>query len=65
MTETDLWNRYTAARVAYIESPTEASERALMEAFSAFAIEFIEDPVARNEEIERLRHNLIAARVAA
>lgn len=64
MSAAALWNEYLMARVAYIEAPTDTAELRMIETFSAFVTEYC-DPVAAHEEIERLRHNLIMARVAA
>lgn len=60
MTESDLYHAFHAAQEAYLAAPSPERAAATVEAFEAFAAEFIEDPIAAAEEAEDLRRRLAA-----
>ena len=57
---TDLYHAFHATQAAYLEAPSSERAAATVEAFSAWAAEYIEDPVAAAEETEELRRRLAA-----
>lgn len=62
MTEAALWQRYIDTRLFW-QDRTAKAEAQMVEAFSAWAIVYLEEPAAAHEETERFRQGLVRARV--
>lgn len=58
MSEQTLYVAYHTAHAAYLADPTADKATAWLSAFEDFAAVYIEDDVARHEEIEELRRTL-------
>ena len=65
MTESQIYKIFHDAHEAYLHEPTPERAAVVIEAFQAFAAEFIADPVAAHEEVEELRRKLQVERPRA